>query len=293
MKNQFTIKCVIAFLLLLPRQSSGQPLIPRLGDEIDAKEREYFGLLPNIVGFKEARMALVNHKIACVISRQVVDIFLDTTIILSPHDYSLLKQFIERFDDFAREADIASRFEDMNEIISVMETKNLLKPTSRIILDPKSFVLETRSKKRMQGTLLFCDSGGVLFSKSGAFDWKDRDQKIAFYSDSLIAKISTVQQFQLDATGPLLGLTLGFILAVTTAPINESLLRVIEIYASIGILIGTLSSFLTASLYTICDNPGQEKDCKPCRDTIQELKLLSQFPYELPPELNSFETKSR
>lgn len=170
-----------AFLVVLPflwfalissnvvaQPAFGYVLSPRVEDEIDSAERDYFGLFPSIAGFLSARGSeVVPGGVSFSIRRTPGMGLSDTAVYIGGDTLAALKDYLEQYE-------FLFGYDYQPAMIHLIMSH--VRP-GYIQGDVHPVAVETREGRRITGRMLFCsDSMVVLWRNgSGPYHWRRLD----------------------------------------------------------------------------------------------------------------------
>ncbi|MBK9246576.1 MAG: hypothetical protein IPM69_00310 [Ignavibacteria bacterium] len=163
-------------------------LSPRVGNEIDQVEREYFGLFPTDSGFVSAKATsqsgdLVNFKITTLFEGRQRD----TSISIKQRILDKLSNFIEEFESV--------RINENEVNLDVLQKVAAESPAIKVPFQvPHEASLEMLDRSTVTGKLFWADDSTIVLWKSDEpYNWRTFAKEATLVSVSSVSKITVVQ----------------------------------------------------------------------------------------------------
>lgn len=207
------VNVLIVFMSVLPlvRVASAQPaLTPRVGAVIDADERRYFNLFPNVDGFSEGRLGTERSEgTPITITR---DSGPDTTFVLNSALRNELRRYIERHEDPVFVINELN-WDVLTGYVGYLQRVTPTVPTTVLLTDGQSIAL----------VLAYADDGHVYFLPPGSdtYDWRESQTHLIKIANGDIAELGSS--------------TTARVAAVVRSSVRRNLLTVLALGA-VGIL---------------------------------------------------------
>jgi hypothetical protein len=291
MKN---IILTLALLTLCTGVSSAQyELSPRLGEEIDQAEREYFGLFPAVEGFLSAKAVPRADSVDFVITRTGKA---DTTVSTDSTTAKNLVRFIENFEKVRSRG--SGENWNLNEVN--LEYLNGLAASSTALEtemgEGVEITIETPNGVRLTGKLLLAqDSSLVLWGSNNPYNWRSmrKSGKVVPVSDINTITLKSAGESNFDS-GAGYGAIIGTLAGALTGVVIESGWTSSEgsgiAIVSLGI-VGAISGTLFGAIIGASTNEDIRGELGGSADAYREslpvLRENAVFPDLPPPELKA------
>lgn len=181
-------KLLFLFILFSLNCFSQNAISPRIGNEIDKYEREYFGLFPAIKGFQFASTTLAqDSSLQVIITRKIDDNLSDTSYQLSKEIISNLAKYIDEFESLRKRRNYNIDWKSF----SYQAEINL--PFRNRINEPTDFTIIDTSESYTNGILVYADDSLVVFGKNATTFQYDQLKNVRIYKVSEMKAISKIR----------------------------------------------------------------------------------------------------
>lgn len=155
--------------------SSRGIISPRIGQDIDETERNYFGLFPDIHGFVSATsFSGEQGGVGIAIHRAGAEEKSDTTIVLNRLLRESLRKYLEQYETMNQELGGSFELSDLPPLFGLLAIKGIIAIRHLSLHDPVTITLRRSDDKRFQGILCHADSSCVVMAhEDSLFSWNN------------------------------------------------------------------------------------------------------------------------
>lgn len=203
-------KLLITLLFLISLNCFSQNAIsPRIGNEVDKYEREYYGLFPAIKGFHLANtLATQDSSLQVKITRKIDGNFTDTSFQINKDIIRNLAIYIEEFEYCRRGERIINW-----KLLGGQAAENV--PLYSFENNYSNYEIVLREREKLETPILFANDSTIVICKNfNGFNWKNADKDLRLIHFSEIYKMTVIRTGNFwpgVGYGALLG---GFALAI-------------------------------------------------------------------------------